>query len=244
MSSLPIYEGEKPYVFISYAHANSPAVMQVVEALQQQGFSVWYDDGIEVGSEWPEYIAQHLANAGVMVAFLSNAYMRSDNCRKEMHYALTKRIPIVNIFLEQTQMTPGMEMQVGNLFALMKYTMSDDVFYEKLFAAPQLDAGLLAEGNGTVTKPKRRRTKKVPVDLNVEAQKKKRRRVRRIVRLSLVGLLLIACVVLGIIGYSTGLLQRVKIGRQQEEISTLPGDTAVNMRNTALEQAVRERGGP
>ena len=36
----------KPYIFISYAHANAPAVMQVVEELSARGYRVWYDDGI------------------------------------------------------------------------------------------------------------------------------------------------------------------------------------------------------
>ena len=135
MDKPKVYEGHEPYVFISYAHANAPAVMQVAEELSAQGFRIWYDEGIEVGSEWPEYIASHLAGSGLMLAFMSNAYMRSDNCRKEMHFALTKKIPVVTVFLEDTVMTPGMEMQIGSLFALMKYTMRDEVFYEKLFSA-------------------------------------------------------------------------------------------------------------
>ncbi len=91
MGTIPIYEGNKPYIFISYAHANSPAVMQVLEDLCAHGYRIWYDDGIEAGSEWPEYIASHLMGADLMIAFLSNAYMRSDNCRKEMHFALSKK---------------------------------------------------------------------------------------------------------------------------------------------------------
>ena len=146
MGNIKTYEGDRPYIFISYAHANSPAVMEVVEALAEQGYRIWYDDGIEVGSEWQEYIAGHLAGARLMVAFLSNAYMRSDNCRKEMHYALSKKIPTINIFLEQTEMTPGMEMQVGNLFALMKYCMPEEDFYDKLLNAPQLNPELTENG--------------------------------------------------------------------------------------------------
>ena len=107
------YEGAEPYVFISYAHADAEAVLAVAARLQEAGFRIWYDAGIEVGSEWPEYIAAHLKGAAVMLAFLSNAYVRSDNCRAEMHYALTKKIPSVNIFLERTDMTPGLEMQLG-----------------------------------------------------------------------------------------------------------------------------------
>ena len=132
------YEGTGPYLFISYAHADADAVMEVARRLQAEGFPVWYDAGIVVGSEWPEYIASHLAGASAMLAFVSGAYDRSENCRKEMHFALTKKIPTVNIFLERTELSPGLEMQIGSLFALMKYDMPEERFYQKLLAAPQL----------------------------------------------------------------------------------------------------------
>ena len=244
MSSVKPYEGDQPYIFISYAHANSPAVMEVAQELSDQGYRIWYDEGIEVGSEWPEYIAQRLAASGLMIAFISNAYMRSDNCRKEMHYALTKRIPTINIFLEDTQMTPGMEMQIGNLFALMKFTMSDEVFYDKLLSAPQLDDTLLSVGGQTVKKKRKtHKHKKVPVDLTVEAKKQKRRKTRRIIRVVLLLLLLAACITLGIIGYSTGLAHRLFIKRQQLVVEPLSDDVVVQMENALLEQAARDYAG-
>ena len=92
------YEGTEPYLFISYAHADADAVMEVAARLQQAGYHIWYDAGIVVGSEWPEYIAAHLAGAAAMLAFVSSAYDRSDNCRKEMHFALTKRSPPSTFF--------------------------------------------------------------------------------------------------------------------------------------------------
>ena len=83
------YEGTLPYLFVSYAHKNDAAVLEIISTLQSRGFRVWYDEGIEAGSEWPESIASHLERAQLVLAFLSPAYLRSDNCRKEMHYALT-----------------------------------------------------------------------------------------------------------------------------------------------------------
>lgn len=139
------YEGTLPYLFVSYAHKNDAAVLEIISTLQSRGFRVWYDEGIEAGSEWPESIASHLERAQLVLAFLSPAYLRSDNCRKEMHYALTKRKPVINVYLEPTELSPGMEMQIGNLFALMKYTYpSEEYFYDKLFSAELLDAGKFA----------------------------------------------------------------------------------------------------
>lgn len=134
------YEGTEPYIFISYSHKDSPAVMKVVNDMRARGYRIWYDEGIEVGSEWPECIAEHLYGAHLVIAFISPAYLDSDNCRREMHYTLSKKKNIINIFLANTEMTPGMEMQIGSLFALMKYAMKDDVFYERLYSAPLLNA--------------------------------------------------------------------------------------------------------
>ena len=241
MAEIRPYNGDQPYIFISYAHANSPAVMEVVQELHHRGFRIWYDDGIEVGSEWQENIAQHLADANLMIAFVSNAYMRSDNCRKEMHYAVSKKKNLINIFLEETKLTPGMEMQIGNLFALMKYTMSDDVFYEKLWNAPQLVPELLAE-DSQPAKPGQRvkKQKKVPIDLTVEQQKQKKRKTLRRVRFSIFTLLLVAVLVFGIVAWSTGLAKRLEVRFQQEELLLLPDDTVVEMKNELLERAARE----
>ena len=222
------YEGAEPYVFISYAHADAEAVLAVAAQLQAAGFRIWYDAGIEVGSEWPEYIAAHLKGAAVMLAFLSNSYVRSDNCRAEMHYALTKKIPSVNIFLERTDMTPGLEMQLGHRFALMKYEMSDALFWEKLIAAPPL-VSLLPDGGG-----------KRPFRPAAEAARKARRPLwKRILIWFLVLALLGGLTAVGIVGWSTGLAQRLYIRQSLPTPESLPGTTEIVFTDPALEKAAR-----
>ena len=226
MDSVRPYEGREPYIFLSYAHADASAVMAIAARLQEAGCRIWYDGGIEVGSEWPEYIAAHLEGAAVMLAFISNAYVRSDNCRKEMHFAQTRKISTVNIFLEETALTPGMEMQIGPLFALMKHTMGEDVFYEKLLAAPQL-APLLGQEREAF------RAQARPV------KGKKRWTPGRIAALCVSLALLIAVVTLGIIGWFTGYAQRIYIKNHLPELPALSGETAVAFTNAQLENAAR-----
>lgn len=226
MDNVTPYEGSEPYIFLSYAHADSAAVMAVAARLQEVGCRVWYDGGIEVGSEWPEYIAAHLEGAAVMLAFLSNAYVRSDNCRKEMHFAQTRKISTVNIFLEETALTPGMEMQIGPLFALMKYSMGEDVFYDKLLAAPQLAPFLGQEREAFKTQAK-------PV------RGKKHWTGKRIAALCVSLALLIAVVTLGIIGWATGYAQRIWIKNHLPEIPALAGDTEVVFTDRQLDTAAR-----
>ena len=172
------YEGSKPYIFVSYAHADSKDVMRVITDMHDKGYRLWYDEGIEVGSEWPECIAEHLQGAHLMLAFISKAYMKSDNCRREMHYALMKRIKVINIFLEATEMTPGMEMQIGNIFALMKYTMQEKQFFERLYSAPLLNSEGFAdtgEPNGDAKAPT---PTPVPAHEDKRAENERRREER------------------------------------------------------------------
>ena len=38
------YEGQEPYIFISYAHKDSNTVLPIIQGLQERGFRVWYRD--------------------------------------------------------------------------------------------------------------------------------------------------------------------------------------------------------
>lgn len=121
MNAPAAYEGREPYIFISYAHKNSDRVLPIIAELQSRGFRVWYDAGIEAGTEWPEYIATHLAGCGCFVAFITRDALASQNCRREIHYAISKDLPMLAVYLEQVTLSPGMEMQLGTLQALYSY---------------------------------------------------------------------------------------------------------------------------
>ena len=251
------YEGTQPYIFVSYAHKNDAAVLGIIGTLQSRGFRVWYDEGIEAGSEWPESIASHLERAQLVLAFLSPAYLQSDNCRKEMHYALTKKKPVINVYHEQTELSPGMEMQIGNLFALMKYTYpSEAYFYDKLFSAELLDASKFAgeapelpdtpapapgkkarEKKPRAEKARREKHEKPPKAPKPERAKKKRGIAAAIVAIVLVGCLIAA----GVVGHFTGLLYRFTA--RTVAVQTLPDDTVAAFQNPLLEQAARDYAG-
>lgn len=113
--------------------------MEIIDDMYDRGFNIWYDEGIEVGSEWTECIASHLAGASLMIGFVTDNYMASDNCRREMNFAVQKKKHVINVFLSPTTLTPGMELQIGGIFALMKYTFpSEEYFFERLYSAPAL----------------------------------------------------------------------------------------------------------
>lgn len=89
--------------------------------LADQGFRLWYDEGIDPGTEWPESIATHLQNSTVCLAFISPAYVVSNNCRREINFALSRNIEFLSVMLEPTEMSAGMEMQISSYMSLMSF---------------------------------------------------------------------------------------------------------------------------
>lgn len=131
-----VYEGSEPYIFLSYSHKNTDEVMPIFEGLSDNGFRVWYDAGIEAGTEWPEYIAEHLESANCLIAFMTSAFMDSYNCRQELNFAMELNIPILVIYLEDIKLTAGMRMRLGLTQAMYKTRHdSEESFFNALYAA-------------------------------------------------------------------------------------------------------------
>ena len=110
---LPTYNGSLPYIFVSYAHKDSKTVLPILSALQENGFRLWFDQGIEAGTEWPQYIARHLERSAKVLVFMSKAAAESKNCRREIYYAIeVDKEPLV-IYLEDVELESGLKMQLN-----------------------------------------------------------------------------------------------------------------------------------
>ena len=136
---LPVYSGNEPYIFVSYAHKDSEQVLPVIEGLQARGFRVWFDQGIEVGTEWPQYIAEHLLTSGCVLAFLSPNSANSNNCKEELAYAKKKNKEMVVVYLEDFVLPEGLDMQL-TLYQSIYRTRSNTVesFVDELANADKL----------------------------------------------------------------------------------------------------------
>lgn len=101
MKHIPeLYEGTEKYVFISYCHRDKDKVFPIIEELVEAGYRVWYDQGIHPGSEWPEIVAQHLNDSYIFMAFVSENYIQSQNCIREIHFAVAKQKELLSVILE------------------------------------------------------------------------------------------------------------------------------------------------
>ena len=133
------YEGTEPYIFVSYAHRDSERVFEVLNELQDRSYRFWYDDGIAPGSEWPEDIAQHLDGAAMVMAFVTPNSMKSQNCRREINFSLSREKPFLSVLLEETEMPLGMQMQLSAQQSILRYNYDSwQAFINKILACPDI----------------------------------------------------------------------------------------------------------
>lgn len=134
------YKGDQPYIFISYAHKDAELVLPIIDRLQKDGYRVWYDEGIAPGSSWDVYISEHLNRCSNVLSFLSQAYVKSQNCRDELALARTKEKPINLVYIDDVQLSPGLKMRYGRMQALFLNAMPEEEFFRKLYCADAISA--------------------------------------------------------------------------------------------------------
>ncbi|MBQ6371506.1 MAG: TIR domain-containing protein [Oscillospiraceae bacterium] len=96
------YEGNRPFLFISYAHRQSDKVLDTIRILHEKGWRLWYDEGILPGSDWPANIARHMQSCERVIFFLSARALESQNCYSEIKTAYRQGKPILLVRLEDT----------------------------------------------------------------------------------------------------------------------------------------------
>lgn len=112
---LKTYNGNDAYIFFSYAHANSNKVLPIIEELDKANYRLWYDNGIEVGANWVEVVANHLLNSKIVVFFISKEFLKSQNCIREVNYAVAERKQMYCIFLDDSKLPEDMAMQLSTI---------------------------------------------------------------------------------------------------------------------------------
>ena len=82
------YQGDEPYIFVSYAHEDDETVYPEIQWLKDQGFNIWYDEGISAGKNWRAEIGDSLLKADYLLFYISKASLTSEHCLREISLAL------------------------------------------------------------------------------------------------------------------------------------------------------------
>ena len=125
------YDGKEPYIFISYSHKDTRKVKPIISGLQQRGYRVWFDQGIHGGVEWEDFIAGKVKGCAAFILFVSRHYNASDNCKKEIGYAQKNKRPTLPIYLEEVELSAGLDMALSIYHGLMpSRTWNEDDFWD------------------------------------------------------------------------------------------------------------------
>jgi len=133
------YAGNEPYAFVSYSHINKKLVFPLIKQLHEMGYRLWYDEGIDPGTEWADNIEKNLKKASSMLLFITSQSIVSDNVKDEIHYAIDEKIPIVPIFLQEIELDGGLKLRLRRYQWVHYFTYpNDEKFFEELLRSPYL----------------------------------------------------------------------------------------------------------
>ncbi|MFX0070201.1 MAG: SPFH domain-containing protein [Candidatus Hermodarchaeota archaeon] len=126
------YKGEEPFLFVSYTHKDMKTVYPIIKLLYKNGINIWYDEGIPLSSDWSDSLAEKIMNCNVFLSFISPQVLESESTQDEIQFALNEKKTFLAIYLEETDLSPGLKMRMRRIQGIQKYEMDEERFYKKL----------------------------------------------------------------------------------------------------------------
>ena len=113
-----VYQGNDPFVFVSYSHKDQEKVFEIINDLMLCACNLWYDNGIHSGSDWNLEIAEHLLNAECILFMVTSNSIQSEYVKDELNFARAKNKKIYPIFLENISLPISLELLLGRSQAI------------------------------------------------------------------------------------------------------------------------------
>ena len=76
-----------PFIFLSYAHADTHKALLIRSALEEEGLSIWWDQMIDPGMDWDAELRRRVTSAHSVLVLWSEASAASEHVRDEAQRA-------------------------------------------------------------------------------------------------------------------------------------------------------------
>lgn len=129
---LESYQGDEPFIFVSYSHADTDVVHSELAWLHANGYRVWYDEGIPLTEEWKKVIVERIDKCALFMAFVSASSMGSEEVVDEITRAFNSGKRFLAIHLEETALPPALETRMGRKQFLKKFELAHEQYRRKL----------------------------------------------------------------------------------------------------------------
>ncbi|MCL2063388.1 MAG: leucine-rich repeat protein [Candidatus Cloacimonetes bacterium] len=152
-----VYNGSNPFLFVSYSHTNTDIVYKILNKLDSERFRIWYDDTMEIGSDFREELRTRIEKCGAFILFISTASMQSKYVGMEIITAFKYDKRIYPIYLESDAEIPNsFKLLLENLQHLKGYsTDGNDKYIDNLVASLPIETmRQLIVKDGVLTKCK------------------------------------------------------------------------------------------
>ena len=125
------YTGSKPYIFVSYAHADRPRIDVVLNRIQTNGCRVWYDDDMinRAGQDWKDIIFEKLRASTQCILFWSKNSAASKDVDAEMESIIRNQKPCIVVRVDEGILRESRESYIRQNQTL---SLANDRFYEGL----------------------------------------------------------------------------------------------------------------
>ena len=133
-SLFPAYKGDGPFVFVSYSHEDRDLVFPEISWLRDQGFNIWYDEGIQPGRKWRAELSESIKRSSLFLFFVSPNSVTSNHCLGEVDLAIDHDKSIITVHLAETELPSGLDLTLARIQAILRDELSETVYREKLIA--------------------------------------------------------------------------------------------------------------
>ncbi len=96
-------------VFLSYAREDADMAQQIADALNDEGYQVWWDQEVNAGVEWPEELDRRLSSAVAIVVVWSADSVESDYVLAEARTGYDRKV-LVAVVVEECSIPPPFDL--------------------------------------------------------------------------------------------------------------------------------------
>ena len=118
----------RKYIYACYAHKDLTLIESSIQKFEDAGFDVVYDPEL---SE----ISDSIKNSSLFVVFISPNSVESRATRTEIDFALKENIPILPIYIEETEIPFELSMGLSKFQAIPQYMMSEEEYVQRCLNA-------------------------------------------------------------------------------------------------------------
>ncbi|MFT6039403.1 MAG: adenylate cyclase [Candidatus Azotimanducaceae bacterium] len=124
-------------VFLSYSHEDLPRVSPLVNALEAEGYSIWWDRALQPGDSFENTIDQEIQAAGCIVVIWSEKSVASQWVKNEALEGLDRKI-LLPVLLDDVRLPVAFKQHQGVNFKRWPETVDPDEYRRFITAIDQV----------------------------------------------------------------------------------------------------------